>query len=363
MVKRKLHRKRASAGAPPGTLVADPLSSPTAMDYITYDETGCTENASAEVGGLAKVVGKRAVTWINVVGLADIALIEALGKQFDLHRLALEDVINVHQRPKLEEYGAHLFIVTRMAADPASRETEQVSMFLCKGLLITFQERPGDVFEPVRERLRRGGGQIRKLGADYLAYALIDAVIDGYFPVLERRGEEVEHLEDLVVKKPRETLLSVIHETKRDLLDLRRAVWPQREMLSALMREEGDFIEDRTKIYLRDCYDHVIQLIDIIETYREICSGLVETYLSSLSNRMNEIMKVLTIMATVFIPLSFIAGLYGMNFDPRVSPWNMPELGWKYGYPYALTLMAAVAGGLMWWFWRRGWIGGSGDHD
>ncbi len=362
MVKRKLHRKRTSAGAPPGTLVADPASAPTAVDYLSYDETGCIEKATGDVGELQEVVGSRSVTWINVNGLADIALIEAIGKLFNMHQLALEDVINVHQRPKVEEYDDHLFIVTRMLSEPSAKETEQVSLFLGKGFVVTFQERPGDVFEPVRQRLRRDGAQIRKLGADYLAYALLDAVIDGYFPALERRGEEVEHLEGLVVSRPRERLLGIIHETKRDLLDLRRAVWPQREMLSALLRQEGRFFEERTKVYLRDCYDHTIQLIDIIETYREVCSGLVETYLSSLSNRMNEIMKVLTIMATVFIPLSFIAGLYGMNFDPKASPWNMPELGWRYGYPFALGLMAAVAGGLLWSFWRRGWIGGS-DAD
>jgi len=333
------------------------------MDYLSYDEVACIEKAADDVGALKRVVGSRTVTWINVNGLADIALIEAIGKLFNLHQLALEDVINVHQRPKVEEYDEQLFIVTRMLPEPTSKETEQVSMFLGKGYVVTFQERPGDVFEPVRQRLRRDGGQIRKLGADYLVYALLDAVIDGYFPVLERRGEEVEHLEDLVVSKPREALLSVIHETKRDLLDLRRAVWPQREMLSALMRQDGGFIEERTKVYLRDCYDHVVQLIDIIETYREICSGLVETYLSSLSNRMNEIMKVLTIMATVFIPLSFIAGLYGMNFDPKASPWNMPELGWKYGYPFALGLMIAVAAGLLWSFWWRGWFGGSDEGE
>ncbi len=362
MVKRKIHRKRASAGAPPGTLVVDPSSAPTTISFLSYDAKDCIEERVADVGELRAVTGSREVIWINVNGLADVALIEAIGKLFNIHRLALEDVINVHQRPKVEEFDEHLFIVTRMLPEPSAKETEQVSMFLGKGFVLTFQERPGDVFDPVRQRLRRDSGQIRKLRADYLAYALLDAVIDGYFPALERRGEDVEHLEDLVVSKPREKLIGIIHETKRDLLELRRAVWPQREMLSALMRQEGAFIEERTKIYLRDCYDHIVQLIDIIETYREVCSGLVETYLSSLSNRMNEIMKVLTIMATVFIPLSFIAGLYGMNFDPRVSPWNMPELGWRYGYPFALSLMIAVAGGLLWSFWRRGWFGGS-DED
>ena len=362
MAARMIHHKRTSRGAPPGTLIADPASAPTTIDYFSYDEKACVEKREVDVDEALKIAGQRRVTWINVVGLADIAVIQAMGKAFELHRLALEDVVNVNQRPKVEEYDDQLFIVTRMITGATAKDTEQVSMFLGQGYVLTFQERPGDVFEPVRQRLRRDGGQIRKLGADYLAYALLDAVIDGLFPVLEQRGEEVEALEDRVIYAPRESLLGVIHQAKRELLDLRRAVWPQREMLNALMRQDGSLITEPTKVYLRDCYDHVIQLIDIIETYREVCSGLVETYLSSLSNKMNEIMKVLTIMATVFIPLSFIAGVYGMNFDPKASAWNLPELGWAYGYPYALGLMAAVAGGLVWWFWRRGWIGGGKDR-
>jgi magnesium transporter len=363
MVKRRIHRKRASVGAPPGTLVADPGSAPTTISIFGYDAKDLVEQHAANVVELGTAVRSHEITWINVNGLGDIPLIEAVGKLFGLHRLALEDVVNVHQRPKVEEFDDHLFIVTRMLPNPMASETEQVSMFLGKGYVLTFQEKPGDVFEPIRQRLRRHKGQIRDLGADYLAYTLLDAVIDGYFPALERRGEDIEHLEDLVVTRPQQNLVSIIHETKRDLLELRRAVWPQREMLNALIRQEDTFINGKTKIYLRDCYDHTIQLIDIIETYREICSGLVEIYLSSLSNRMNEIMKVLTIMATIFIPLSFIAGFYGMNFDPKASTWNMPELGWKFGYPYAIGLMVVVAAGLLFSFWRRGWIGTSNSTD
>lgn len=357
MAWRRKHRKRTPAGSPPGTMVADPASSPTTICIFGYGGEKFIERHVADFQELVSAIGDFETVWINIDGLADISLIQEIGNRYGLHSLALEDVVNVHQRPKVEEFDAHLFIVTRMLPDFKSGETEQVSMFLGKNYLLTFQERPGDVFEPVRQRIRKQRGQIREMGPDYLAYALLDAVIDGYFPVLERRGEDIERMEDEVIASPHEKQVSLIHEMKRDLLELRRAVWPQREMLNALMRQEGPLIQQRTKIYLRDCYDHTIQLIDIIETYREICSSLVEIYLSSLSNRMNEIMKVLTIMATIFIPLSFIAGLYGMNFDPKASPWNMPELGWRYGYPFALGLMVATAGGLLLSFWRRGWIG------
>ena len=356
LAKRMIRRKRAPVGAPPGTLVVDPSSAPTKIGFFGYGTKDLVEQHTANVEELGEAVHGYEVTWINVDGLADIALIEQIGQLFGLHRLALEDVINVHQRPKVEEFDDHLFIVTRMLANPTAVETEQVSMFLGKGYVLTFQERPGDLFEPVRQRLRSHKGRIRDMGADYLAYALLDAVIDGYFPVLETTGEHLESLEELVISDPKQQLVPALHHTKRDLIELRRSVWPQREMVNALIRQESDFIDSHTKIYLRDCYDHTIQLLDIIENYREICSGLFEIYLSSLSNRMNEIMKVLTMMATIFIPLSFIAGLYGMNFDTKLSPWNMPELGWEYGYPFALGLMVVIAAGLVIWFWQRGWI-------
>jgi magnesium transporter len=357
MAKRKRHRKRTPVGAPPGTLVPDPASRPTRIAYFSYDKSGLVEKAAATPGELAEAIGGHAVVWVDVHGLADLDLIARLGDTFGLHRLAIEDVVNVHQRPKLEEYDDHLFIVTRMLEDPGSTATEQLSIFLGAGYVLTFQERPGDVFEPVRKRLRQHKGRLRELGADYLAYSLIDAVIDGYFPSLEHRGEILEELEDRVVSDPRADHVSSIHQMKRDLLELRRAVWPQREMLSLLMRVQPPLVTAPTQVYLRDCYDHTFQLIDMIETYREIASSLIEIHLSSLSYKMNEIMKVLTIIATIFIPLSFVTGLYGMNFDPKASPWNMPELGWTFGYPFALAVMAAIAAGLLYFFWRRGWLG------
>ncbi len=282
---------------------------------------------------------------------------------FNLHGLALEDVVNVHQRPKVEEYADHAFIVTRMIQAGLPPTTEQVSMFLGEGFLLTFQERPGDCFDPVRARLRSSRGQIRDRQADYLAYALLDAVIDGYFPVLETLGERLEVLEDAVTAEPPEAEATQIHEIKRELLLLRRAVWPQREMVNALTRETSPYVTDQTRLYLRDCYDHTIQLMDIVETYREIATGLVDIYLSSVSTRLNEIMKVLTIIATIFIPLGFVAGLYGMNFDASASPWNMPELRWYWGYPVALGVMAAAALGMLYYFYRKGWILGGRGKD
>jgi magnesium transporter len=332
------------------------------MQVMAYDGTELEERQCNEVAELSGWSGRRAVLWVNVEGLADIELIRRLGEHFGLHRLALEDVVNVHQRPKVEEYGDHIFIVTRML--PAEQEegegpvTEQISLFLGDGFLLTFQERAGDPFNMVRERLRGHRGQIRGAKADYLTYALLDAVIDNYFPMLERYGEKLEQLEDAVMEQADHRQTARIHAMKRDLLALRRSIWPQREMINSLVRDSSPLINEQTRIYLRDCYDHTIQLMDLVETYREIASGLVDVHLSSISTRMNEIMKVLTIIATIFIPLGFIASLYGMNFDTRVSPWNMPELEWVFGYPYALGLMAAVAFGLLYYFWRKGWLGG-----
>lgn len=247
------------------------------------------------------------------------------------------------------------------AGSPGRLETEQVAMALGRGFVVTFQEVPGDSFDPVRRRLRSSGGQIRQRGPDYLAYALIDAAIDAFFPVLELIGEQVEELEDDVVARPGNRQVARIHDLKRNLLTARRALWPLRDMVNALLREDSPLIDQQTLIYLRDCHDHASQLIDMIETYREICSGLVDIHLSSASNRMNEVMKVLTVIATIFIPLTFIVGVYGMNFDPAAGPLSMPELGWRYGYPASLLLMAAIAAGLLMWFRSKGWIGRDRD--
>jgi magnesium transporter len=351
------YRRRVPVGSPPGTLIVDPQSSRTTINVFTYGESRVVEEADVGVEAIAGPQGDLTVTWIDVQGLSDLEAIRHLGDRFALHHLALEDVLNLHQRSKVEEYDDYLFIVTRMPADTPRSDTEQISMFLGHNFVLTFQERPGDVFDPIRSRIRSHRGRIRTSGPDYLAYALIDAVIDNYFPILERRGEALEQLEDRVVAKVEPVLVGEIHDMKRDLLELRRAIWPQREMLNSLIRTDSGLLTDTTRLYLRDCYDHTIQLMDMVETDREIALGLVDVYLSSLSNRMNEIMKVLTIFATVFMPLSFIAGFYGMNFDRDASPWNMPELGWYYGYPAVIALMVIIAAVLIAYFRRRRWIG------
>jgi len=353
--KLKTPKRRTPIGAPPGTLIPDPNSVAPTISLFGYDQDRLIEKSFSAVDEITEADCAHKVTWVNVDGLADILTIQRLGERFGLHSLALEDVVNVHQRPKVEEFDDHLFIVTRAFNEQHHSVAEQVSVFLGKDFVLTFQERPGGAFDPVRDQLRRANGRIREFAADYLTYVLLDAVTDGFFPALETTGESIAHLEDRVVMRVDARAMSDIHDMKRDLLDLRRAIWPQREMFNALIRSETGFIASETKIYLRDCYDHTIQLIDMVETYREIASGLVDIYLSSLSNRMNEIMKLLTMIATIFIPLGFIAGLYGMNFD-RSFPWNMPELGWRYGYLMALGLMIAVAVSLLVYFKRKGWL-------
>lgn len=349
-------RRRHAPGASPGLIApAEDAGAPN-LNVVAFGEGKFLEVAGARLPQLAAIRREHAVVWVDVAGFGDVALIESLGEAFDLHRLALEDVVHTHQRPKAEDYGDHLFLIARMLRSRTGVETEQVAFFLGKGFLLTLKEDPGDCFEPVRQRLRKGQGRIQRLGADYLLYALIDVIIDEYFPTLEQYGEIVEGLEDAVVEKPALGHVSRLHDLKRDLLDLRRAVWPHREMVNNLIRDEHALISAETRPFLRDCYDHTVQLMDIIETYREIASGLLDVYLSSTSMKLNEVMKVLTIVATVFMPLSFIASLYGMNFNRSASPWNMPELDWYFGYPLALLLMVVTAGGMIWYFWRKGWL-------
>lgn len=354
--------RAAPPGSVPGTLVAHPDAVAPKIDVIRYGPEDIEELPAAPAEELRAGVGTHPVTWVNVSGLGDHDLLRSYGKAFGLHRLSLADVVNVHQRPKAEIYEGYMFIVTRMPRGGSGTETEQITLVLGENFVLTFQERAGDCFEPVRKRLRRKRGRIRDAGADYLAYTLLDAVIDGFYPVLEACGERLAALEDEIIAAPGRDAVTDVHHLKHDLLMLRRAIWPQREMINSLLRDESELVSATTRIYLRDCYDHAVQLMDVVETYREIASALVDVYLSSVSARMNEIMKVLTIIATIFIPLSFIASLYGMNFDTKASPWNMPELGWRYGYVFSLALMVAVAGGLLYYFRRRGWLGGDSER-
>lgn len=355
----KVGKRFHAPGTAPGTLrpVEAPGAGPTRITVIDYGPDHLEEKVVERVEELLPYRDAPTITWINIEGLHDVALLESLGKHFGIHALTLEDVLNCGQRPKIEDYGTYHFLVLKsLAIREGSLELEQISFILGKNYVLTIQEVPGDSFEAVRQRIRRGKGLIRKAGADYLLYALVDALIDEFFPILESFGEQIEELEDKVILSPSPQILQQVHAVKRDLLVLRRTAWPERDTISSFSREESHLIRPETLVFVRDCYDHIIQVIDMIETYRDLASGLQEAYLSSLSNRMNEIMKVLTIISTIFIPLTFIAGIYGMNFDPRASPWNMPELEWYWGYPFSLAVMAVVAVALIIFFRRKGWL-------
>jgi magnesium transporter len=294
--------------------------------------------------------------WLDVIGLADVALIERIGAHFGLHQLSIEDVVRPHQRPKLEDYGEHLFIVARMAPMAGEDTTDQLGMFIVADCILTFQERPEDDLNLVRERIRSNRGRIRRQGADYLAYSILDAVIDAYFPLLEESGEQLEALEDQVISQPRPQVLQQIYDVRRRMLSLRKSIWPLREVISAMLRDDSPRITRETRLFLRDCYDHTVQMIDLLEVYRELSSNLMDVFLSSSGNRMNEVMKVLTMITTIFIPLSFIAGIYGMNFDGDRSPHNMPELRWYWGYPACLGVMLVLALLEVYYFYKKGWF-------
>ena len=345
-------------GTAPGTLIVDPDAPQPRLSLIGFGPDECEEVTVDSLTSIAEYRDRWPVLWLNVDGLGNRELLQAIAAEFGLHRLALEDVVNVPQRPKCDVFDDHLFIVSRMLIRDEAPATEQVSLFVAKNFILTFQERVGDVFEPVRDRIRHGRGRIRSSGPDYLMYALLDAMIDGYYPFVEDCGDRLDALEEDVFVASDGTLGERIHGIQRELLLVRKALTPLREVPRDLHREEFDLLDSGTKIYLRDCSDHVIQLAEQIETYRELASGLMDAHLANVSHRMNEIMKVLTIFAAVFIPLGFIAGLYGMNFD-SASPWNLPELRWKYGYPAVLGLMLLTAAGLLYSFRRRGWIGSS----
>jgi len=323
---------------------------------LKYGPSECSEHELADAENLSALMDDSDVTWVNLAGLGDADVIVRVGEIFGLHPLALEDVVNVHQRPKLESYGDYLFLIARDHRTSDSGESKQVAMFLGKRFVITFQESELDGLDIVRQRILAGRGKIRSAGADYLLYAILDSVIDGYFPVLELYGERLDVLDDLVAANAERSPVHQIHNIRSELLGVRRSVWPLREAISGLIRDSGDLISDETDLYLRDCYDHAVQIIDVIETDRELCADLRDFYLTVVSHRMNQVMRFLTVIATLFIPLSFIAGLYGMNFNTRVSRWNMPELNWALGYPFALSLMAIIAVTLLTFFWRKGWL-------
>jgi magnesium transporter len=342
-------------GLPPGTpvFVGDQKSEGVSITLLDYDEAQFKERRLDKIENCFPFKETPTITWINIDGIHDVGLIQKIGTHFDLHPLIIEDIVNTQQRPKMEESDNYIYIVLKMLSfDDSKNETqvEQVSVVFGDNFVISFQEREGDIFENIRERIRKGKGRIRKMKSDYLAYALIDAVVDHYFVILEKDGEKIEELEDKVVAEPKPETLQDIHRLKREMIFLRRSVWPLREIVNSLERGESPLIHKATRIYLRDVYDHTIQVIDTLETYREMLSGMHDTYLSSISNRMNEVMKVLTIIATIFIPLTFIAGIYGMNFE------FMPELKWRWAYFGVWGVMLVVALVMVVYFRKRKWL-------
>jgi magnesium transporter len=341
-------------GSEPGTLSIEPDANPSRIILIDYDAKHAIRRIDLIPNALIPYLGSNTVSWMDVQGLGSERILKQVGNIFKLHPLLLEDVVNVPQRPKVEDYNQQLLIIAHMIRSKSEEggfETEQVSFVLGKNYLLTIQEEElEDCFDAVRDRIRTHQGKVRESGPDYLAYLLLDVLIDGYFPVLEDYGERIEELEDKVMRSPTQNSLEEIYSVRRELLALRRLVWPLRDVMNVLSRSSNKLVTIDVQIYLRDCYDHVIQLLDIIETYRELASSLMEIYLSSMSNRMNEVMKFLTVISTIFIPLTFIVGLYGMNFK------YMPELNWRWGYFVCLLIMFAIAIALIYYFWRRGWF-------
>jgi magnesium transporter len=358
MAKRNLVKKRSQKiGLPPGALVyiGEKTDKEFEITTVEYNEQEYRETTN-KIFKKCPVISKESptITWVNINSLHNTRNLEELGGCYRLHPLVLEDILNTEQRPKLDDHGDYLFIVLRMLHfQEMQREiaAEQVSLILGNNYLISLHENDQDVFEVIRERLKDGKSRIRRSGADYLAYSLLDLIVDNYFVILEDLGEVIEDLETEVVSTPTPATLSQIHRLKRHMIMLRKSVWPLREVVSRLERSESVLIKDPTILYLKDVYDHLIQIIDNIETYRDILSGMLDIYLSSISNRLNEVMKVLTIIATIFIPLTFIAGVYGMNFK------YMPELEWYWGYFSVLLLMALVSLIMVMFFRSKGWIG------
>jgi magnesium transporter len=352
---RMVKKRSQKAGLPPGSLIytGDRDQVQARMTIVEYDEQRVETREMASWTECPARENSSGVTWIDVTGIAQVAHLEKLGECFKLHPLVLEDILNIDQRPKTEDYEEYLFIVLKAINRKAGSDeivAEQVSLILGPNYVLSFHESDEDLFRPVRERIVTAKGRIRKAGADYLAYALMDLMVDNYFVVLEQFGEQVEFLEDEVVRRPEPATLRAVHHLKNHMILLRRSLWPLREVIARLERRESPLIQDATSVYFKDVYDHTIIAIDTVETYRDILSGLLDIYLSSVSNRLNEIMKVLTIIATIFMPLTFLAGVYGMNFK------YMPELQWRYGYFAVLAFMALLAGVMILYFKKRKWI-------
>ncbi len=350
---RRFRKKMADVGARPGTLVEHTINECSAqlIEFVP----GADEYVSRAIDDVAQLPpsDSNRVHWLDIQGLGDLETIEAVGKRFQIHPLALADAVNVPQRPKTDIYGDQILVVMRMVclAKDQSVQTEQVTLLIGNGYVVTFQEKPGDILDPLRKRLTDPTSRVRNGKAGFLAYAIVDTIIDGYYPVIDVLGDHIESLESRVMSDPSTDTLVELNHTKNLLVDLRRSISPQREAINALIREQHPGISDDVRIHLRDVYDHCIQSLEVIEMYREMSTGLISIYLSAVANRSNDVMKVLTIMASVFIPLTFIAGIYGMNFE------YMPELKFRWAYPLVWVAMIAISGGMLAIFWRKGWLG------
>jgi magnesium transporter len=356
IMSRWLKKRSRKTGLPPGSLIhiGERLTEKTKITIVDYDEAHIEEKEISTARECGQFKNRSTVTWIHINGIHDVQTLEELGTIFGLHPLTLEDILNSDQRPKMEDFCEYIYIVLKAfhSSDKQANEihSEQISIVLGRSFVISFQEKETDIFKPVRERIRAGKGRLRKSGADYLAYALIDSIVDNYFAILEQLGERIEILEESLVRSPSTQILQAIQNLKREMIFLRKAVWPLREAISSLERTGCQLVQESTDVYLKDIYDHTIQVIDTIETFRDMLSGILDIYLSSISNRMNEIMKVLTIIATIFMPLTFLAGVYGMNFK------YMPELEWHWGYFFIWGIMLAIAISMLIYFRRKKWL-------
>lgn len=353
-IQSRIRKNTLKVGLPPGTLVA-PKDAPPDKIKITlfeFSENSLNEKELDKIEDCSEAIAnKNSVKWIDVDGIHKVDMIEKIGKYFDIHPLTLEDIMNPDQRPKFEDYDDYTLSVLKMLNYKEYILSEQLSIVLMKNVVITFQEHhSSDAFGVIRERLRAGKGRVRKMSADYLAYALLDSVVDTYFVILEKLGDKIEKLEEEVIHSPSQRTLDHIHHLKREMIFLRKAIWPLREMIHTMQRCESELFSDHTHVYLRDLYDHCVRIIETVETYRDLLSGMMDIYHSVLSNKMNEIMKVLTIISSVFIPVTFIAGVYGMNFH------HMPELRSKWGYPLVWMAMIAVVAGMLYYFRRKKWL-------
>ncbi len=348
-------------GLPPGTIVhvGDKWTGPIKITVIDYNKDHCQVQKISDVEEVFPFRDSPTVTWINIDGIHDVTIIDRLGKYFNIHPLVLEDILHTTQRPKIEEFEDYIYIVLRKIYHSNTTDeqdggpkiiSEQMSLLLGRNFVISFQEVEGDTFDPIRIRLKESKGRIREMGTDYLAYSLIDSIVDNYFVVLEKLGERIETLEDKLLDRPTSDTLEELHVLRKEMIFLRKSVWPLREVSNNLLRSESDLITRSTQIYIKDIYDHTIQVIDTIETYRDMLSGMLDIYLSSINNKMNEVMKVLTIIATIFIPLTFLAGVYGMNFE------YMPELSWKWGYPVLWCIMLVMAIFMFFYFRKKKWL-------